>query len=55
MEVKVINLIFASKIGLKVHSINIRAQKIKNSTIKTFEIVVASVQIENKFGKTQFF
>ena len=45
----------ALKLGLKIYFTNIRAQKINSSTFKTFRMVLASFQIEDKFGKTRFF
>lgn len=46
---------YISKLGLKVHYTNIEAQKIDSSTLKTFRIVFASVQVEDKLGKARFF
>ena len=45
---------YTSKLSLKVHPTNIGAQKIDSSTLKIFRIVLASFQVENKPGKTQF-
>ena len=43
------------KLGLKVCSINVKVQKIDGFTLKMFEIVLASFQIEDKLGKARFF
>ena len=43
------------KLGLKIRLTNVKAQKIDGSTFETFEIVLASFQIENTLEKTQFF
>ena len=40
-KINTINLDYAKKLGLKVWKINVRAQKINNSILKTFEIVIA--------------
>ena len=46
---------YASKLGLKVRPSNFGAQKIDGSTFKTFEIVLASFQIEDTLGRARFF
>ena len=46
---------YASKLGLKVRSIDVKAQKIDGSTLKMFEMVLASFQIEDTLKKAQFF
>ena len=43
------------KLGLRVRQTNVGAQKIDGSTLKTFEIVLASFQIEDKLGRARFF
>ena len=48
-------LAYASKLALKVHPTNVKAQKIDGSILKTFEMVLASFQIEDKLKKSQFF
>lgn len=47
--------IYAAKLGLKIQSINVKAQKIDGSTFKTFEIVLASFQIEEKLDESRLF
>ena len=54
-KVNAITLGYALKLGLKICSTNGGAQKIDNSTLKTFEMVVASFQVEDKLGRTRFF
>ena len=39
---------YVSKLGLKVHHTNIEAQKMNGSILKTFGIVLASFQVEDK-------
>ena len=46
---------YASKLGLKVCPTNIEAQKIDGSTIRMFEMVLASFQVKDTLGKTWFF
>ena len=45
---------YISKLDLKIHSINIGAQKIDGSTFKLFKIVLASFQKKDKLKKTWF-
>ena len=49
------NPAYASRLGLRVHRIDIRAQKIDGSTLETFGMVLASFQVEDKLGKIRFF
>ena len=46
---------FASKLGLKVCSTDVKAQKIDGSTLQTFGMVLASFQVEGKLGWARFF
>ena len=46
---------YALKLGLKVRHNDIRAQKIDSSTFKTFGMVLASFQVENKLRRARFF
>ena len=46
---------YAFKLGLKIRSTNIKAQKINCSTLETFEMVLASFQVEDKFERARFF
>lgn len=45
---------YASKLGLKVRSTNIGAQKINGSTLETFEMTLASFWVKNKLGQARF-
>ena len=54
-EVNTITSEYASKLGLKICFIDVKAQKIDNSTLKTFEIVLTSFQVEDKLRKSWFF
>ena len=42
---------YALKLGFKIRYINVGVQKIENFTLKTFEIVLASLQVKNKLRK----
>ena len=46
---------YISKLGLKVRPTNVRAQKINGSTFETFEMVLASFQVEDTLGRAHFF
>lgn len=48
-------LAYTSKLGLKIYHTNIRAQKIDGSSLKTFGIVLASFQIEDKIDRAWLF
>lgn len=46
---------YATKLGLKIRTINVRVQKIDGSTFETFDIVLASFQVKDKFERARFF
>ena len=54
-EVNAIILAYALKLALKVYSTNVEAQKIDGSTFEIFEIVLASLLVEDKLGKARLF
>lgn len=49
------NPVYVAKLGLKVWPKDVRVQKIDRSPVEMFEMVLASFQVNNKFGKSQFF
>ena len=49
-EVNAMTSAFALKLGFKSRSTNVRAQKIDDSTLQTFGMVLASFQLEDKLG-----
>ena len=49
------NPAYASRLGFQIYRTDIRAQKIDGLTLKIFEIVLASFQIEDKFRRIRFF
>ena len=46
---------YASKLGLKIRPTNFRAQKIDGSILRTFEMVLASFQVEDTLRRARFF
>lgn len=54
-KVNIMMLVYASKLDLRVRRTNVGAQKIDGSTFKTFEMVLASFQVENSIGRSYFF
>lgn len=54
-KINAISPTYVAKLILKVRHINIGAQKINGSTLKTFEIVLASFQVEDKLGRAWYF
>ena len=54
-EVNAMTQEYASKLGLKIYTTDVGAQKIDDSILKTFAMVLASFQIEDKLGRTRYF
>ena len=54
-EVNTMNPDYARKLGLKIRKTNIGAQKIDGSALKTFGMVIADFQMENKASRPRFF
>ena len=48
-------LAYSQQLGLQVQRTDIGAQKIDDSLLRTFEMVIASFQVENKLGRALFF
>lgn len=48
-------LVYALKLGFAARYTDVKTQKIDGSIFETFEIVLASFQIEDKLRKTRFF
>ena len=46
---------YAGKLGLHIRKTNDGAQKIDGSALKTFEMVIADFQVEDKGGRPRFF
>ena len=54
-KINAINPAYAKKLGLKTQKINIEAQKIDSSTLKTFRMVIADFQVEDGKRRPRFF
>ena len=54
-KLNAITLAYAKQLGLQVRKTDVATQKIDSSSFQTFEMVIASFQIEDKLGKAQFF
>lgn len=54
-KVNAINPDCTQKLCFKVQKTSIKAQKINNSTLETFEIAIANFQVEDKVDKPRFF
>ena len=54
-EINAMNFEFTQKLGRKVQKINVGAQKINGSTLETFEMVIANLQVEDKVDRPRFF
>ena len=54
-KINIINPAFAQKLGLHIRKTHVRAQKIDGSVLKTFGIVIADLEVENKDGRSRFF
>ena len=54
-EVNAIAPTYTKKLDLQMQKTNVRAESIEGSTLETYGIVIASFQIQNKFGNTRFF
>ena len=54
-KVNTITLRYVSKLDLKICPTNIATYKINDSTLKTFEMVLASFQIKDKLKKPRLF
>lgn len=54
-EINAMTLAFAKQLGLQIRLTNFGAQKIDGLSLKTFGIIIARFQIEDKFGKARFF
>ena len=55
IKVNAITPAYIAKLGLKVCLINVVAQKIDGLLFKTFGMVIAGFQVEDKLGRIQFF
>ena len=49
------NPAYAKKLGLRIWKTDVGTQKIKESSLDTFEMVITSFQVQDKLGKVRFF
>ena len=54
-KVNAITPVYASILGLQVQRTDVGVQKIDGFTLKTFGMILASFQMENKLGRPRFF
>ena len=54
-EVNTMTSVYIAKLGFKVYHTDVGAHKIDGSILKTFGMVLASFQVEDKLRKTRFF
>ena len=54
-EVNAISSVFAFQLGLKNQKINVRAQKIDGTTLKTYGIVVSTFSLTDNNSRKRFF
>ena len=54
-KVNVMNLAFASEIGLKIWKTNVGAQKIDGTTLKSYEMIVSTFSLLDKDNRERFF
>ena len=54
-EVNAMSLAYTKRLGLKTRKTNVGAQKINGSALKTFGMVIANFQVEDKSGRPRFF
>ena len=54
-KVNTMSQAFTSQLGFKIQKTNIEAQKIDNTTLKTYEIIVSTFSILDKDNREKFF
>ncbi len=54
-EVNVMSQVFAQQLGLKIRKTNVGAQRIDNTTLETYGIVVSTFFVSDKDGRENFF
>ena len=54
-EVNAIHLIFVKELGLTIRPTDVGAQKMNNTTLNTYEIVVAAFSVTDKANRVRFF
>ena len=54
-KINAMTLAYAKPLSLQGQKIDVGAQKIDGSLVKTFEIVITSFQVKNKLSRARFF
>ena len=54
-KVNTMSSAYIKRLGLKTWKTNVKAQKITGSALKTFKMVIANFQVEDKGGRPRFF
>ena len=54
-KVNAMNPAYAKQLGLQVQKNDVGAQKIDGSLLRTFEMVIAGIQVEDKLSRARFF
>ncbi len=54
-EVNAMSQAFEQQLGLKIHKINVRAQKIDGTTLETYGMIVSIFSVSDKDGREWFF
>ena len=54
-KVNAITPAYAKQLGLQVRKTDVGAQKIDGSSLRTFGMVIAGFQVEDKLGRARFF
>ncbi len=54
-EVNAMSQAFAQQLSLKIRKTNVRVQKINDTTLETYGIVVSTFSVSDKDGKKRFF
>ena len=54
-EVNIMSQAFANQLGLTIQKTNVRAQKIDDTTLEIYRIVVSTFSVSNKDGREKFF
>lgn len=54
-EVNVMTFAYAKQLGFRIRKTDVGVQKIDNTLLEIFEMIIANFQIEDKFGRAWFF
>ena len=54
-KINAMSLAYVERLGFKIWKTNVKVQKIDDSALKTFRMVIADFQMEDKGGRPRFF